>query len=760
MTAFKGTGTCSSPYSISSDDDGDSENEVIEALCRQRSLSLTVSPSPQLPASRLLEPDLRDSESVHIDEKYRSRSPDTARPVEIGMKRKRSESVVSMDCQSDDSADANGEAQASSATTAPNLPGPGKSRKAKKRRMKAAAKKDLYLERLSRLTHNPTLVPQYQPNQDPAEAATMSPFAFLPQFHSQLLNLNFLPTPPTQPPTQPYIDPTEQSMAHNVWPMPIGGNLFLGQPPVMYNERSPWGFPPMNIPPAADIPSYQPLASSMMAFDPPPTSAQVELYPFPPNFFPKSTDIIGMEPDNNPKSKHGLYVIPENTLDQDNKPYIPTPTCTLVLEQLPKLNRTQEWIANWSISVSQTHPAKILIDTSGKALVEFPCPEAAHKAWSSPRLGIANLGLKQYQLKGRPRDDLIRAHWYRVEEISAGAGEIEEGEIEEAVGKASVLQKPGKRGAGKKPRIERPVKREVDIRTNNARPLAMSHNLGIGTFASNSGLPQRPILPPTSAPRPVYPPVPSVPLSAPVPTNGDASYRPIQTNDGDDMDISPPPTASILSNVMDPKVPLGPRAMYPRPEQQMLPKVDVVPPGLAPLPGPYNTAPGPAAADSTALEADLRKQVQKSKRVGVDAGGASPMALDDVDSFIASALGGATGPTPPPQAPRPPPSLQAQDKAQEKAELAARALRVQLELARLRARGNARRPSEQNRPSPALTGSSSELIRPSPRLGLDHVPGPVQARTLWFPDPGQTKVVIVSDGEDDDEGYEDEGEDA
>ncbi|KAJ2925372.1 hypothetical protein H1R20_g11667, partial [Candolleomyces eurysporus] len=490
-------------------------------------------------------------------------------------------------------------------------------------------------------------------------------------------------------------------MAHNGWP--IGGNSFLVQPPAMYNER-PWGFPPVNIPPVPDISSYQPLAASMMGFDHPPMSAQAELYPLPPNFFPKSTDIIGMEPDNNPKSKHGLYVIPENILDQDGNPYKPTLACTLVLEQLPKLNRTFDWINNWSLSVSQTRPAKILIDTSGKALVEFPSAEAAHKAWSSPRLGIANLGLKQFQLKGRPRDDLIRAHWYRVEEISAGAGEIEEGEIEEAAGKASVIQKPGKRKPDKKPRIERQMRREG---ANNARPLTMSHNPGMGEFALNSGLPQRPTLPPTSASRPVYPPGPSVSLSAPA-TNGDASYRPTQPNDGDDMDISPPPTAPIPSNanVTDPKIPLGPRAMYPKPEQQTHPKLDVVPPGTGSLPGPHDTTSGPAATDSTALEADLRKRVQKSKRMpgtlaplpqplsalptsgfGVHAGGTSPaMALDDADSFIASALGGGMGSTPPPQAPRPLPSSQ----AQEKAELAARARRAELELARLRARGNVR----------------------------------------------------------------------
>ncbi|KAG6888287.1 hypothetical protein C0995_009401 [Termitomyces sp. Mi166 len=166
--------------------------------------------------------------------------------------------------------------------------------------------------------------------------------------------------------------------------------------------------------------------------------------------------IIGMKPDHDPSSKHGLFVIPSNTAkgttdapSTKGEPYIPNPARTLVMEQLPKSHRTQDWVNKWSKTACGAYPVFSCIDHHGaKALVEFATAELARKAWGSPRLGAALVGLKTHQLKGRPREDLIKVWWYRVDGVgaNAGVGEIEEGEIE---------------GDAAEKEIEVPVKKET-----------------------------------------------------------------------------------------------------------------------------------------------------------------------------------------------------------------------------------------------------------------------------------------------------------
>ncbi|KAG5650599.1 hypothetical protein H0H81_011700 [Sphagnurus paluster] len=148
---------------------------------------------------------------------------------------------------------------------------------------------------------------------------------------------------------------------------------------------------------------------------------------------PPSSQPIGMKPDQDPSSKHGLFQIPLGSASKAGGPYIPNPARTLVMEQLPKSHRTKDFVNSWSKSACGAHPVYLSIDPqAAKALVEFATAELARKAWGSPRLGSDLLGIKTHQLKGRPREDLIKVWWYRVDGVgaNAGVGEIEEGEIE------------------------------------------------------------------------------------------------------------------------------------------------------------------------------------------------------------------------------------------------------------------------------------------------------------------------------------------
>ncbi|KAF8069100.1 hypothetical protein FPV67DRAFT_1105791 [Lyophyllum atratum] len=197
--------------------------------------------------------------------------------------------------------------------------------------------------------------------------------------------------------------------------------------------------------PSAPQPTPKQLALPVPLPAPPPALAPA---PAPP---PAPLQSIGMKPDQDPSSKHGLYQISAGTASSksDAAPYIPNPARTLVMEQLPKPNRTKDFVNSWSKSACGAYPVYLNIDPpAAKALVEFATAELARKAWSSPRLGSALVGLKTHQLKGRPREDLIKVWWYRVDGVgaNAGVGEIEEGEIE---------------GDATEQEIEVPVKKET-----------------------------------------------------------------------------------------------------------------------------------------------------------------------------------------------------------------------------------------------------------------------------------------------------------
>ncbi|KAJ7244061.1 hypothetical protein C8J57DRAFT_1365349 [Mycena rebaudengoi] len=140
-----------------------------------------------------------------------------------------------------------------------------------------------------------------------------------------------------------------------------------------------------------------------------------------------------MNPDQDRYSKHGTFNHSPHTITSPSSStttYIPNPARTIVMEQLPKTSRTQDFIKSWSKSACGAHPVYFAVDPpSAKALIEFATAELARKAWGSPKLGS---GVSGPPLKGKPRADLIRVWWYRVDGVGAGAGvgEIEEGEIE------------------------------------------------------------------------------------------------------------------------------------------------------------------------------------------------------------------------------------------------------------------------------------------------------------------------------------------
>ncbi|KAF7316491.1 Fecal droplet protein [Mycena indigotica] len=196
------------------------------------------------------------------------------------------------------------------------------------------------------------------------------------------------------------------------------------------------------------LPQLPILASSLPPVSPPPSPV-----PAPTNQPPKApvkkpaSLTIGMKPDLDKNSKHGTFIYSPVTITSitqqhaTSNQYIPNPARTLVMEQLPKTHRSKDFVRTWSKGACGAHPVYFAVDPqSGKALVEFATAELARKAWSSPKISPPG-----QPIKGKPRADLIRAWWYRVEGVGAGVGELEEGEIEgdeEEIREASAPPQP------------------------------------------------------------------------------------------------------------------------------------------------------------------------------------------------------------------------------------------------------------------------------------------------------------------------------
>ncbi|KAF9051440.1 hypothetical protein BJ165DRAFT_1524381 [Panaeolus papilionaceus] len=265
--------------------------------------------------------------------------------------------------------------------------------------------------------------------------------------------------------------------------------------------------PPPPPPPAAPPPPLPPTQTATHSLPPKPPP------PLPP-------PIIGMTHEHDPDFRHSTFRIPPNVkaAGSGNKtPYVPKVKRTLVLTSLPKASRTQEWLTSWAKKVGQVAPVRVVIDAqNAKALVEFTGENAAERAWGSPRLGLeiyagapggVVAGPKKF-MKGKPREDLIRAWWYRLEP-SANKGkaphgqaqpqtsqpnpkqkdvdmEIEEGEIVEGEEESEDAHVPiahadtGPKKESKKEKKRRLAKERLEKKAQKANTSAANHLMGIG----------------------------------------------------------------------------------------------------------------------------------------------------------------------------------------------------------------------------------------------------------------------------------------
>ncbi|KAJ7064785.1 hypothetical protein C8F01DRAFT_1128179 [Mycena amicta] len=247
---------------------------------------------------------------------------------------------------------------------------------------------------------------------------------------------------PFLPSILPWVPPPIQfpPLAH-----PFAGPLVSHPPPMarQHNDAQPSPWVSSMAAAGSSNRNQHPVVESLESPPaPPPPSFSVPL-PVPPLSLPPTSPpaavrkpaslIIGMNPDPDRNSKHGTFAYSPLTITsiaQNGKSnqYIPNPARTIVMEQLPKTHRTRDFIKTWSKGACGAHPVYFAVDPqSAKALVEFATAELARKAWASPKISAPG-----QPIKGKPRADLIRVWWYRVEGVGAGAGvgELEEGEIE------------------------------------------------------------------------------------------------------------------------------------------------------------------------------------------------------------------------------------------------------------------------------------------------------------------------------------------
>ena len=258
-------------------------------------------------------------------------------------------------------------------------------------------------------------------------------------------------------------------------------------------------------------------------------STPAEHHALPPKPPPPQTT-IGMKPDQDPNSKHGIFQLTSATKEagtdvkKKGSLYMPNPARTLVMEQLPKSHRNPDFINSWSKRACSALPVHMFIDgPGGKALIEFATAELARKAWASPKLASTHA----HQVKGKPREDLIKVWWYRVDGVGAGSGvgEIEEGEIEgDAIEKE--VDQPFKKETKKEKkarlayeREEKRVKRELELRLIKQRHASLRVELPANS-TSSSAVPensyQSGLTPVSLSPLGPYPEYPSYRASTPV----------------------------------------------------------------------------------------------------------------------------------------------------------------------------------------------------------------------------------------------------
>ena len=361
------------------------------------------------------------------------------------------------------------------------------------------------------------------------------------------------------------------------------------------------------------------------------------LPPKPPPSQPIQTT-IGMKPDQDPNSKHGIFQLSSATKEagtdiKKGPLYMPNPARTLVMEQLPKSHRHPDFINKWSKSACGAHPVHMFIDgPGGKALIEFATAELARKAWASPKLGPVHA----HQVKGKPREDLIKVWWYRVNGVGAGSGvgEIEEGEIEGDVIEKESDQpfrketKKEKKARLAKEREEKKAKRELELKLIKEQHGSLQQlQVGLPTSSTSSFVvpeisSQRALMPvlwpsiptPGSSPwLPAQAPAQHLPISSdanswvewgrPLPNWGPSTWATGSRADNLDdyesnMEIDepqlPPLTYSAVRHVQN--APPLHNSLPPRPTSNIsapLPRVGAQRPPSPPLPPPSPPAPSP-----------------------------------------------------------------------------------------------------------------------------------------------------------------------
>ena len=287
---------------------------------------------------------------------------------------------------------------------------------------------------------------------------------------------------------------------------------------------------PPSLPPLATITHNNPRSN--------PSTTPAEHHALPPKPPPPQTT-IGMKPDQDPNSKHGIFQLTSTTKEagtdvkKKGPLYMPNPARTLVMEQLPRSHRQPDFINSWSKRACGALPVHMFIDgQSGKALIEFATAELARKAWASPKLTSTH----PHQVKGKPREDLIKVWWYRVDGVGAGSGvgEIEEGEIEGDAIEKDVDQpfkketKKEKKARLAKEREEKRVRRDLELKTIQQRHASLWVELPTSS-ASSTAIPENPYqggLTPYRASTSVSPPW--SPIVAQVPNQ----YLPISSDPG------------------------------------------------------------------------------------------------------------------------------------------------------------------------------------------------------------------------------------
>ncbi|KAK2461184.1 hypothetical protein APHAL10511_006711 [Amanita phalloides] len=338
---------------------------------------------------------------------------------------------------------------------------------------------------------------------------------------------------------------------------------------------------------------------------------------------------IGMIPDNDPNSKHGLFSFGPNNLMFNGKPgnYVPNPSCTIVMEQLPKIHRTIDFCKQWAKRASGVVPLCIFVNpSSANALVEFPSAKFARKAWESPRLGTEYLGLKAHQLKGKPRTDLIRVWWYRVDGVGAGAGvgEIEEGEIED-----DAVDRNAQQPESKKARKARLARERLERAAHRAARRALAetvqpepepgHQGDVDSIASSRGVSVVPQDLVTVAPDPTPPsPAPDAPDPAPAVVPGPAPAPPdpvrITTPAIPDSAHDPVPTAPDPVSTPQPFSTESISANLSEMKRALLAKQRELEEAITKSKLEMSQLKPPAAEDNRAMEDRLRKLVLQSQK--------------------------------------------------------------------------------------------------------------------------------------------------